>query len=91
MSSDWSLLKDSDIWLQACTQIVMSLGIGLGAHMALASYNNRDGRILLDSVAISSLNSITSIYAGFVVFAMTGFLAYDTNAEIDNVRRRRTP
>ncbi len=85
LSPDWSQLKDSYIWLQACTQIVMSIAVALGSHMVLASYNNRDGRILLDSAVIGSLNSITSIYAGFVVFAMTGFLAYDTNAHIDNV------
>ena len=90
LSPDWSKLKDSTIWLQACTQIVMSTAVGMGTHMVLASFNNRDGRILLDSTVIACMNSATSIYAGLVVFGMTGFLAFETNAEVDNVRKAGT-
>ena len=86
MSPDWSLLTDSTIWFEAAVQVIMSTAIALGSHMVLASYNNRDGRILLDSIIIILLNSLTSVYAGFAVFAMTGFLAQETGADVDNVR-----
>ncbi len=86
MDSDWSLLGETDIWFAAVIQVTMSLGIGIGMHIAMATFNDNDGKILLDATAVSSLNSATSIYAGFAVFATTGFLAYESGAPIESVR-----
>ncbi len=85
LDTDWSYLSDSRVWTEACVQIIMSLGVGVGIHMVLASYNDNDSRILLDATFIGGLNSATSIYAGFVVFAMTGFLAYSTHSPVESV------
>ncbi len=87
MSPDWSKLTDQYIWLQACVQIVMSTAVACGSHMALASFNPKKNNVLTDSIFISFCNSLTSIYAGFAVFCMTGFLAHETDSSIDSVRK----
>ena len=46
--------------------------------MILASFNKINNNTFRDAVLISIFNSLTSIYAGFVVFSVLGFLAQST-------------
>ena len=39
----------------------------------------------VDSTVVGVMNSITSLYAGFAVFSMTGFLAQQTNRPVESV------
>lgn len=40
-----------------------------------------------DAIAVSVSNGLTSVYAGFVVFAYLGHLAHATDQEINDVVR----
>ncbi len=88
MSSDWSKLSDTKIWLDACVQIIMSTAVACGTHLVLASFNPPDNKVYVDASVIGILNSLTSLYAGFAVFSMTGFLAYQTRSPVESVRIR---
>ena len=42
-------------------------------------------KVYIDSTVVGVMNSITSLYAGFAVFSMTGFLAQQTNRPVESV------
>ena len=75
---DWDIVKDPNIWAKAAGQILFSLSVGFGGQLVLASYNNFKNNTLRDSLLIGLCNSLTSLYAGIVVFLILGFLAEST-------------
>ena len=75
---DWDIVKDPNIWAKAAGQILFSLSVGFGGQLVLASYNNFKNNTLRDSLLIGLCNSLTSLYAGIVVFLILGFLAQTT-------------
>ena len=86
MNADWDrLFSDFDVWVAACTQIFYSLGVGVGSQLLLCSYNKFDNNCHRDAWLIGLGNSVTSIYAGFVVFGTLGTLAYNNNVPIESV------
>ena len=85
LEPDWNKLAELTIWAQAASQILYSLSVGFGSQIILASYNKFTNNTFRDAVLISVCNSLTSIYAGFVVFSILGFLAFETNREVEDV------
>jgi SNF family Na+-dependent transporter len=63
-----------DVWIRAATQIFYSLGVGFGSLIAFASYSARDSDFVKQSSQVAVINCGTSIFAGFVVFPLLGFL-----------------
>ena len=57
----------------------------MGSQVALSSYNKFTNNTLRDAFIIGICNSLTSLYAGFVVFAILGFLAHHTGSSFDSV------
>merc|ERR1712232_634294 len=85
------LLLKPMVWLRAVTQIFYSLGVGFGSLIAFASYSSKDNNFVRDARNVSLINCGTSIFAGFVVFPILGYLATelgDTNPCIrpDDIR-----
>ena len=74
------------VWLEAATQIFFSLGVATGALIALSSYSKRKYNALQDSFIVCITNSATSIFSAIVVFAIVGFRAERTGADIKDVR-----
>ncbi|KAK2169993.1 hypothetical protein LSH36_5g10015 [Paralvinella palmiformis] len=87
MYPEWDRLADAQTWSEAATQIFYSLGICMGSLIAMSSYNNFRYNCQRDSVMIPLINCLTSIYAGFVVFAMLGYIAKEKNLEIKDVAK----
>ena len=49
--------------------------------MILSTYNDFNNNALRDALVISICNSLTSIYAGLVVFATLGFIKHETGVD----------
>ena len=77
---------DPVVWLDAATQIFFSLGLSIGALVALASYTKPRNNALVDSVVVCLLNSGTSIFASIIVFSVVGFRALELNIDVKLVR-----
>merc|ERR1711962_247602 len=82
---DWDMLTDPNIWAKAASQILFSLSVGFGSQLVLSSYNNFKNNTMRDSLIVGLCNSLTSLYAGVVVFLILGFLAYQSGGKIDEV------
>ncbi|XP_072014775.1 sodium- and chloride-dependent glycine transporter 1-like [Amphiura filiformis] len=81
----WHYLKNARVWLDAAVQIFYSLGVAAGALVTMASYNKFHHNCYRDALAIAVANSLTSIFAGLVIFSIIGFMAHSTGKEVDNV------
>ena len=85
VNPDWDKLAEISVWSQAASQILFSLSVGFGSQIILASYNKFSNNTFRDALLISVCNSLTSIYAGFVVFSILGFLAQETQKDVEQV------
>ncbi|KAF8790807.1 sodium- and chloride-dependent glycine transporter 1-like [Argiope bruennichi] len=85
LSPRWELLLSFKVWGDAATQIFYSVGAAWGAVLTMASYNKFSNNVYRDAMLIPIINCATSIFAGFVVFSIIGFMAYETGNSIEEV------
>lgn len=81
----WEELANVKVWADAAIQIFFSLGPGWGGIVNIASYNNFKNNGRLDAIIVPLANSGTSIFAGFVVFSVLGFLSHETGVPVPSV------
>ncbi|KAJ0057412.1 hypothetical protein NL108_006074, partial [Boleophthalmus pectinirostris] len=82
---DLGRLADPQVWMDAGTQIFFSYAICLGSLTALGSYNKYNNNCYRDCLALCFLNSGTSFVAGFAIFSILGFMAFEQNVPISEV------
>ncbi|XP_006821283.1 sodium- and chloride-dependent taurine transporter-like [Saccoglossus kowalevskii] len=87
LKPDVERLKDSQVWIDAGTQIFFSYSIGLGTLVALGSYNKFKNNFVRDCIIFACFNSGTSIYGGFVIFSTLGFMAGKYNVPVGEVAK----
>lgn len=82
---NWSELKNANVWINAAAQSFNSLGIAFGSMISFASYNKYNNNILHDTIAVSSVNFLTSMLVGLFTFATIGNIAFEQNLPIGRV------
>ncbi|XP_056644483.1 sodium- and chloride-dependent glycine transporter 1-like isoform X1 [Diorhabda sublineata] len=82
---EWKELGNVKVWADAAIQIFFSLGPGWGGIVNIASYNNFKNNGRLDAIIVPLANSGTSIFAGFVVFSVLGFMSHETGEPLPSV------
>ncbi|NEN96156.1 MAG: sodium-dependent transporter [Moorea sp. SIO3I7] len=78
----WSALVDPEVWTAAFSQIFFTLSLGFGIMVTYASYKNSEDDIAKDTWFTALINSGISLFAGFVVFGILGYMAGETNTPL---------
>ncbi|KAH9491471.1 Sodium- and chloride-dependent glycine transporter 1 [Bulinus truncatus] len=78
-------LVEAETWVKAAVQIFFALSPAWGGLITLSSYNKFHNNCFKDSLIVGVGNVCTSIYAGFVIFSIVGYLAKELEMDIDKV------
>jgi NSS family neurotransmitter:Na+ symporter len=82
---DWSALLYADVWIAAVSQIFFTLSLAFGIMIAYASYKREKEDVAKDGYITALVNSGISIFAGFVVFGVLGYMATQAGVGINEV------
>ncbi|KAG1673888.1 Sodium- and chloride-dependent glycine transporter 2 [Nymphon striatum] len=82
---DFKRLSDPVVWFDAASQIFYSLGCGMGTLATFGSFNDFKKKNKGDAYVVAFGNSLTSIYAGFAIFCILGFMAADAGVGVGDV------
>ena len=85
LKPDFSRLLDSVVWADAAVQIFYSLSCCTGGLIAMASYNEFKNNALRDSILVPLINCGTSLFAGFAIFSVLGYMAELKGVSVDEV------
>ncbi|KAG5267998.1 hypothetical protein AALO_G00228300 [Alosa alosa] len=82
---DLAKLRHIQVWVDAGTQVFFSYAVCQGVLTALGSYNKYNNNCYRDCIGLCILNSCTSIFAGFAVFSVLGFMAHQLGVDMAHV------
>jgi len=78
-------IQDPQVWRKAAEQMFFSLSVSWGGLIMFGSYNKFHHKVHVTATVISSLDFVTSIIAGVVIFSILGALSKETNVPLDEI------
>lgn len=69
------------MWYAAVTQCFFSLAVGFGNIVMYSSFNRFNHNIYRDATIVTSLDTFTSMFAGFTIFGILGHLAHELGTD----------
>jgi NSS family neurotransmitter:Na+ symporter len=85
LTPDFSKLTDTKVWIDAYGQIFFTLSLGFGIMIAYASYLPDKTNITKNAILTGVINSGYSLFAGFAVFSVLGFMATTEGKAVSEV------
>ena len=85
LAPDFSVLANPRVWIDAYSQIFFTLSLGFGIMIAYSSYLPRDANLTRSAMLTGFINSGFSLFSGFAVFAVLGFMATTQGKPISEV------
>eukprot|EP00916_Digyalum_oweni_P022701 GHVL01037584.1.p1 GENE.GHVL01037584.1~~GHVL01037584.1.p1 ORF type:complete len:629 (+),score=50.56 GHVL01037584.1:54-1940(+) len=82
---DLSALSGTAIWTDAVSQTFFSTSVALGILVAYASYNSKNANVAMDAILVIVFDSLTSLVAGFTVFALLGHVSVVNNIPFNDI------
>ncbi|XP_063994384.1 sodium-dependent nutrient amino acid transporter 1-like [Diachasmimorpha longicaudata] len=83
---NWDKLFDPNVWYAAVTQCFFSLSVCFGGVVMYSSYNDFRHNIYRDVIVVTTLDTFTSLMAGFTIFGILGNLAHELGTDdVSNV------
>ncbi|KAG8182150.1 hypothetical protein JTE90_014560 [Oedothorax gibbosus] len=82
---DFEKLMQISVWQDAAVQVFYSFSIAGGGMITYASYNKFHNNLVKDVLIIGIGDMLTSLFSGFVVFSMLGFMALQLHTSVANV------
>ncbi len=82
LTPDWRALLNPEVWTAAFSQIFYTLSLAFGIMITYGSYKDYDDDIAKNAWITALLNSGTSLFAGFVVFGVLGYMAGETGTSL---------
>ncbi|XP_061180811.1 sodium- and chloride-dependent glycine transporter 2-like [Saccostrea echinata] len=82
---DFDKLASVQVWLEAGIQVFYSLGPAWGPLFTMASYNKFNNNCYRDSVILTLVSEGTSIFGGFAIFTIVGYMAHVAGKPVDKV------
>lgn len=85
LKPDFSKITDFNVWSDAGTQIFFSYALALGCLTALGSYNPFHNDFYKQLIFVATLDSSTSVFSGFAIFSVLGFMAHQKGVAVKDV------
>ncbi|ROT67869.1 sodium- and chloride-dependent GABA transporter 2 [Penaeus vannamei] len=81
----WEKVLEYQVWNDAGTQVFYSYAVALGGMVALGSYNKFNNNFIKQCTFLCVCNSMTSLFAGFGIFSVLGFMSYQLELPMTEV------
>eukprot|EP00094_Tigriopus_californicus_P013559 TCALIF_13116-PA protein Name:"Similar to Slc6a13 Sodium- and chloride-dependent GABA transporter 2 (Rattus norvegicus)" AED:0.14 eAED:0.14 QI:285/0.6/0.54/1/0.7/0.72/11/220/640 len=85
LKPDFTKLMQSQVWIDAGTQVFYSYCVAFGGMVALGSFNKYHRDFVRDCSIIASINAFSSMFGGCVIFSVLGYMSYISGIPIDQV------
>ncbi|XP_031621110.1 sodium-dependent nutrient amino acid transporter 1-like [Contarinia nasturtii] len=77
----WEKILEPSVWYAAVTQCFFSLAVGFGNLIMYSSFNKFNHNVYRDATIVTSLDTFTSLFAGFTIFGILGHLAHEIKTD----------